>query len=61
MALDDYSAAALLQWYADVGVDEATGDAPIDRTKLADKPAVVSYAAQGEAPVAEGARAPLPP
>jgi len=56
MALDDYSAAALLQWYADVGVDEATSDAPVDRTKLPDKPAVVSYAPAG----GEGTRATLP-
>ncbi len=45
MALDDdYNAAELLQWYADVGVDEAMGDAPVDRTKLVEKPAVVAYA-----------------
>lgn len=44
MALDDYNAVELLQWYADVGVDEAVGDAPVDRTKLVEKPAVVAYA-----------------
>jgi DNA polymerase len=31
----------LLQWYTDIGVDEAIGDAPVDRTRVPEKPAVV--------------------
>lgn len=63
MAQDDSNAAELLQWYADVGVDEAMGDAPVDRTKLAEKPAVISYAPPPESagPIAQGLPALLTP
>jgi DNA polymerase len=31
----------LLQWYADVGVDEAAGDNPVDRTRIPEKLAAI--------------------
>ena len=40
LGIDIQDTAALLQFYADTGVDEAMGDAPLDRTRLTDKVAV---------------------
>ncbi len=36
--------AQLLQWYAEIGVDEAIGDAPVDRTYIPEKVAVLPMA-----------------
>ena len=42
--------AQLLEWYSHVGVDEATGDAPVDRTRIPEKamasPAIIIPLAQ---------------
>jgi uracil-DNA glycosylase len=40
--LSNPSAAALLQWYADIGVDEAIGDEAVDRTKKTVPPSVAA-------------------
>lgn len=40
LGMENHDPAALLQFYADTGADEAMGDMPIDRTKLADKVAL---------------------
>ncbi|PVA07337.1 uracil-DNA glycosylase [Thalassorhabdomicrobium marinisediminis] len=58
-ALDYWTAKALLDWQVEMGVDEAIGDAPIDRYALEDrkpapKPAVVTTAPDAPpAPVEE--------
>ncbi len=36
--------AELLQWYADIGVDEAIGDVPVDRTRVPEKAVVLPIA-----------------
>jgi len=53
------SAAELLQWYVDVGADEAIGETPLDRTRPVETPAVVAYAAE-TAPAADAAPAQRP-
>lgn len=40
LGMENHDPAALLQFYADAGADEAMGDAPVDRTRLADKVAL---------------------
>lgn len=45
---------ALLQFYAEIGVDETMGDIPLDRTKVTEKKSVVSL------PAAPAALAPVP-
>lgn len=49
--------AELLQWYADIGVDEAIGDAPVDRTRVLEKAVVLPMVRAPLAPVS----APAPP
>jgi uracil-DNA glycosylase family 4 len=49
--------AELLQWYADVGVDEAIGDAPVDRTQVIEKPATILPMTQADAAPATPAAA----
>jgi uracil-DNA glycosylase family 4 len=50
--------AELLQWYADIGVDEAIGDAPVDRTRVLEKAVVLPMVAVA-APVAPPAPVPV--
>ena len=52
LAIENSDIAALLQFYADIGVDEAMGDTAVDRTKLTDKIAAFP------APAASAAEAP---
>ena len=40
LGMENIDPAALLQFYADAGADEAMGEAPVDRTRLADKVAL---------------------
>ncbi|MEZ0224002.1 MAG: uracil-DNA glycosylase family protein [Alphaproteobacteria bacterium] len=57
--MENHDPAALLQFYADTGADEAMGDMPIDRTKLADKVSLFpSPAAPAAKPAALSADAP---
>lgn len=51
----------LLKWYADIGVDEAIGDVPVDRTRLPEKAAVVLplTTPAATAPIAVQAPAPV--
>jgi uracil-DNA glycosylase family 4 len=43
--MENLDPAALLQFYIDAGADEAMGEAPVDRTKLAEKVAIFPTAA----------------
>lgn len=60
LGIDIQDAAALLQFYADIGVDEAMGDAPLDRSKLTDRVAVFPTPAAGAAPAKPAATMPDP-
>lgn len=62
LGMENQNPAALLQFYADTGADEAMGEAPVDRTKPAEKIALFSApaamianpsAASGALPAAE--------
>jgi uracil-DNA glycosylase len=58
LGMENYDPAALLQFYADAGVDEAMGDIPVDRTKLTDKVALFPSPAQAARPAALPVMAP---
>lgn len=55
------SAAELLQWYVDVGADEATGETALDRTRPVETPSVIGLPAEGQSVApGENAEAPRP-